>query len=71
MEVKRSVSSRDREHENAEYFFHGRLDVLHNFVGMCLLMQEQLWDTGEKFQVTIDCDPRNDDFIMKREPRDS
>lgn len=57
----------DPEHKNAEYFCHGRLEALHNFVEMCVLMEEQLWDKGEKFRVIIECDPENKDFIMKRE----
>ena len=62
------TSPRDPENKNAEFFCHGHLEALHNFVAMCDLMKEQLWDTGKKFRVTIECDPENKDFIMKREP---
>ena len=62
------TSPHDQEHGSAEFFCHGHLDALHHFVEMCTLMKEQLWDTGEKFRVTIECDPENNQFIMKREP---
>lgn len=61
------TSPYDQENKNAEFFCRGHLEVLHHFVEMCILMKEQLWDTGEKFRVTIECDPENKDFIMKRE----
>lgn len=57
------------EHKNAERFGGGRLETLQNFAAMCELMREQLWDTGKKFRVTIECDPEKG-FIMKREPID-
>lgn len=62
------ASPYEQEHKNATKFARGRLEVIHNFVEMCVLMEEQLWDTGEKFRVTIECDPESKDFIMKREP---
>ena len=61
------TSPYDQEHKNAEFFCHGHLEALRHFVEMCVLMKEQFWDTGEKFRVTIECDPENKDFIMKRE----
>lgn len=46
------TSPHDPEHKNATKFAHGRLEALHHFVEMCVLMEEQLWDTGEKFRVS-------------------
>lgn len=62
-----NTSPYDQEHNNAELFCHGHLEALRHFAEMCALMKEQLWDTGEKFRVTIECDPESGDFIMKRE----
>jgi len=55
------------ENKNAEYFCHGHLAALERFVEVCWLMKEQLWNNGEKFRVTIECDPEAGDFVMKRE----
>lgn len=65
-----NISPHAPEHKNTECFGGGSLEALQNFVAVCDLLREQLWDTGKKFRVTIECDPERKGFIMKREPID-
>ena len=57
----------DPANAKAEYLCHGRLEILQHFAQMCMFLSEQLLDHGEKFRVTIECDPELQDFVMKRE----
>lgn len=63
-------SAFDPKNANATHFSHGHLEAIEQFVCVCDLMKEMLWPTGKKFRVTIECDPENGDYVMKREPID-